>query len=39
MEEKDNPVEKVFIDEDKLYGIEIDGILNLENVSRTVFID
>ena len=39
MEEKDNPVGKVFIDEDKLNGIEIDGILNLENVSRKVFID
>ena len=39
MEEKDNPVGKFFIDEDKLNGIEIDGILNLENVSRKVFID
>ena len=39
MEEKDNPVGKVFIDEDKLNGIEIDGILNLENVSRKTFID
>ena len=33
------PVEKVVIDEEELHGIEIDGILNLENLSRTVFID
>ena len=32
------PAEKVVIDE-KLHGIEIDDILNLENLSRTVFID
>ena len=25
--------------EEDLHGIEIDGILNLENLSRTVFID
>ena len=30
---------KVVIDEEELHGIEIDGILNLENLSRTVFID
>ena len=33
------PVEKVVIDEEELPGIEIGGILNLENLSRTVFID
>ena len=33
------PVEKVVIDNKELHGIEIDGILNLENLSRTVFID
>ena len=32
------PVDKVVIDEEELYGIEIDGILNLETPSRTVFI-
>ena len=26
------PVEKVVMDEEELYGIEIDGILNLENI-------
>ena len=38
MKEKDNPVEKVVIDEEELDGIEIDGISNLENLPRTVFI-
>ena len=38
-EEKNNPVEKVVIDEEELDGIEINGILNLENLPRTVFID
>ena len=33
------PVEKVVKDEKELHDIEIDGILNLENLSRTVFID
>ena len=33
------PVEKVVKDEEELHDIEIDGILNLENLSRTVFID
>ena len=33
------PVEKVVIDEEELHSIEIDDILNLENLSRTVFID
>ena len=33
------PVKKVAIDEGELHGIETDGILNLENLSRTVFID
>ena len=32
------PVEKV-VDEEELHGVEIDGILNFENLSRTVFID
>ena len=39
MKENDKPVEKVVIDEESLDGIEIDGILNLENLPRTVFID
>ena len=33
------PVEKLFIDKEELHGIEIYGILNLENLSRAVFID
>ena len=33
------PVEKIVIDEKELHGIKIDGILNLENLSKTVFID
>ena len=33
-------VEKVFIDEEELYDIEIGGFLNLlDNLSRTIFID
>ena len=32
-------VEKVVTDEKELHGIEIDGISNLENLSKTVFID
>ena len=32
------PVDKI-VDEDELHGIEIDRILNLEKLSRTVFID
>ena len=39
MEENDKLVEKVVIDEEELHGIEIDGILNLGNLPRTVFID
>ena len=39
MKENDNLVEKVVIDEESLDGIEIDCILNLENLPRTVFID
>ena len=35
MEEKDSPVEKVVIDEEKLDGIDI----NLENLPRIVSID
>ena len=38
MEEKDNPVENVAIDEEERDGIEIYGILNFENLLRTVFI-
>ena len=38
MKEKDNPVEKVVENEEELDGIEIDGISNLENLPRTVFI-
>ena len=34
MEEKDNPVENVFIDEEERDGIEIYGILNLENLPK-----
>ena len=39
MEEKDNPAEKVVIDEEELEGFELDDILNLENLPRTVFIN
>ena len=31
-------VEKNFTDEEELDGIKIDGILNFENLPRTVFI-
>ena len=37
-EEKNNPVKKVVIDEEELDGIEIDGVSNLENLPRTMFI-
>ena len=33
------PVEKVVIEEEELHGTEIDGSLNLENLSRTAFIN
>ena len=33
------PVEKVVKNEEELHDIERDGILNLENLSRTLFID
>ena len=39
MKGKDNPVEKVIIDEEELDGIEIEDILNLENLPRTMLID
>ena len=39
MEEKDNPVEKLVIDEKELDGIHIDDILSLENLPRTMVID
>ena len=38
VEEKDNPVEKVVIDEGELDIIEIDGILNLDKLPGIVFI-
>ena len=38
MEEKDNPVSKVVIYEEELDGIEIYGILDLENLPGAVFI-
>ena len=39
IEKKDNPVEKVVIDEKVVDGTEIDSILNLENLPKTVLID
>ena len=33
------PIKKVVINQEELHGIETDGILNSENLSRTVFID
>ena len=39
MEEKDNPVQKVVIDEGELDDIKIYGILGLENLPRAVLID
>ena len=39
MEGKDNPVEKVVIEEEEPDGIETDDVLNLQNLLRTVFID
>ena len=33
------PVEKIVKNEEELHDIERDGILNLENLSRTLFID
>ena len=36
MEEIDKHVENVVIDEEELNGIEIDHILNLENLPRTM---
>ena len=32
-------VEKVVLDEEELDRIDIDSILNLENLSRTVFVN
>ena len=34
MEQKDNPVEKLVIGKEKLDGIEVYNILNLENLPR-----
>ena len=39
MEEKDNPVENFVINGKNLDGIEIDGILNLESLPRTLLLD
>ena len=39
MGENNNPVEKVVIDQEELDGIELYGILILENQPRAVFID
>ena len=39
MEEKDNPAQKVVIDEKEIDGIVIDSNLSLENLPRAVFID
>ena len=33
------PVKKVVADKEELHGIEIDGMLNLENLSRAMLID
>ena len=38
IEDKDNPVEKVVIDEEELGGIEKDSISNFKSVHRTVSI-
>ena len=38
MQEKENSVEKVVLYEEELDGIEIDGMLNLENLPGTVLI-
>ena len=38
IENQDNPSEKVVTDEEKLDGIDIDGIGNLEDLPRIVFI-
>ena len=39
MGERDNPAEKVVIDEEELDSIEIHVILSLKNLPRAVFID
>ena len=39
MEVKDNPLEKVVIDEEEIDSIDIDGVWNLEKLPRTVLID
>ena len=40
VQEIDNPVKKVIVDEEELDSIEeIDAILNLVNLPRTMFID
>ena len=38
MQEKENSVGKVVLYEEELDGIEIDGMLNLENLPGTVLI-
>ena len=39
IEEKDNPVGKVAMNEEEHDNFEIDCILNLENLAKTVLID
>ena len=39
IEEEANPLEKIAIVEKELHGIDIDGIGNLEGLSRLGFID
>ena len=38
MEGKDSPVENVILDEEELDVFEIDGILNLRNIPRALFM-
>ena len=39
IEEENNPLDKVDIVEEELYGIDIDGIGNLMDLARLLFID
>ena len=39
IEEENNPLDKVGIFEEELYGIDIDGIGNLMDLARLLFID
>ena len=38
-EDKDNSLEKFIMEDEKLDGIEIEDVLNLEKLPGTVFID